>query len=239
MNKRSSELGNELQEAIESVKSALSLAATQKKMFHEQAVVAKNQIQDDISFHLELLRNREVWLLEQVDVHAQMKEETFKNRLNELCVLLAKLEVYKDLLETQELQGNKVIAGQAKEIMSQLSNLPHQFDDESGVCFSADNFALTDAVKKYGNIVGETGESILKTANVCQKKSASIDGSNKVVFIQEHFKQVANSPVNDWLINGLEVKESRKDFEMVWKYFEELRGSDYEEWLYSKPQVGN
>ena len=236
VNDRTSQLGNELQDAIESVKSALSLAATQKNMFHEQAVVAKHQIQDDISFHLELLRNREVWLLEQVDVHAQIKDETFENHLNELCVLLAKLEVYEELLETQELQGNEVIAGQAKEIMSQLSNLPRHFEDESGVCFSADNFALTDAVKKYGSIVGESGESNLKTVNVSKKKSASIDGSNKIVFIQEHFKQVANSPVNDWLLDGLEVKESRIDSEIVWKNFQELRRSDCKEWLYSEPQ---
>ena len=237
VNDRTSQLGNELQEAIESVKSALSLAATQKNMFCEQAVVAKNQIQDDVSFHLELLRNREVWLLEQVDVHAQIKEESFENRLNELCVLLAKLEVYEELLETQELQGNEVIANQAKEIMSQLGNVPHHFEDESSVCFSADNFALTDAVKKYGNIVGESGEPILKISNVCRKKRASIDRSNDVIFIQEHFKQVANSPVNDWLINGLEVKESGEDFEMVWKYFEELKISDCKEWLYNKRQT--
>ena len=230
-----SQPGGELVEAIESVKSALSLTATQKNMFHEKAVVAKNQIQDDISFHLELLRNREVWLLDQVDVHAQMKEEAFESRLNELCALLAKLEVCKELLEAQELQGSQAIVDKAKEIMSGLSNMAHQFEDVAEICFSADNYALSDAVKNYGNILGESCETFQKKSPDVFRKSAS---SKESAFIREQFKRVANSPLSEWLINGLEVKEPRKDFGIVWKYFEELSESDSEEWLYNKPQVG-
>ena len=232
-----SQLSNELQQAIESVKSALSFTTSQRKSFQEKAVVAKNQIQDDISFHLELLRNREVWLLEQVDVHAQIKEETFDGHLNELCVLLAKLEVYKQLLEAQELQDSQVIMNHAKEIISQLSIVVQHFEEASGICFSADNFGLTDAVKSYGNIIGESCELVQKTPKVYGKKSASKDTSQELVFFQEHFKQVASSPHKDWLIGGLEVQKSGKNFGIVWKYFEELKASDCKEWLYNKPQV--
>jgi uncharacterized protein YjfI (DUF2170 family) len=237
-----SQLGNvnELRQAIESIKSALSLISTQKNLFQENALVAKNQIQDDVSFHLELLRNREVWLLEQVDVHSQLKEETFESHFNELCVLLAKLEVYEQLLEAQELQDSQVIARQAQEIISNLSKEVSHFEEASGIGFSADNFSLSDAVKNYGNIVErEPGESALKIARVYKKKSASTDRSQEsMAFIQEHFEQVARSPRKDWLVGGVEVKESRKDFGIVWKYFEELKSSDSEEWLYKKSQVG-
>lgn len=65
----------------------------------------KSQIHSCISRHLECLRSREVWLLEQVDLIQQLKEETLQQQAQQLywvradCTLgsfsvLAQLQIF-------------------------------------------------------------------------------------------------------------------------------------------------
>ena len=227
-------VSNELQKAIELVASALKRTTNEKNLYQVNATVAKNQIQDDISSHLELLRNREVWLLEQVDVHSQLKEETLENHLNELGILLTKLKVFEELLETQELQQSQVISKQAKEVITRVNNKLLHLDEVSSIYFSADNFALSDAVKGYGAIV--EGEDAQKSPWANKKRLASKDQSQEAVFIQKYFKRVASSPRKDWLIPASE-NNMRTDVGSFCKYLEELQKSDQKEWLYQECQV--
>lgn len=229
------QLNMDLQQAVDSIRSALGHTISQKKIFQNNANVAKNQIQDDISFHLELLRNREVWLLEQVDIHAQIKEEAFESHLNKLSVLLAKLEVHQQLLVAADLLENQEIIGQAEELIFRLKNEASHFDETTGICFSAGNYALSDAVKKFGKIMEE--EPCEETEKMPKVHKMRRDTAREMLFFQEHFKRVATSPQKDWLMAGAEYQEARKDFGSVWKYFEELKRSDNKEWLFEKCQV--
>ena len=237
---KTSQLHNELFHSIEKVNEALKLANCHKKRLLDSAVVAKNQSQDDISFHLELLRNREVWLLDQVDLHVQMKEEAFESHLNRLCALLAKLEVYEQLLKEPEQENNQVLHNQAEEIISKIDSEMLHFEEPAEICFSADNFAMGNAVKSYGCIkVGEPCKSPRRLPRVTKREKApsSRDCCQDTLFIQEHFKHVARSPQKDWLLGGNEAIEKKRDFGIVWKHYEELKKSDNNEWLSGNSQV--
>ena len=237
---RTSQLHNELQHSIEKVSDALKLANDQKRKLLDSAVVAKNQSQDDISFHYELLRNREVWLLDQVDLHVQMKEETLESHFNKLCALLAKLELCQQLLRQPDQENNEILHSQAEEMILRIDSEVLHIEDPSKVCFSADNFALGNAVKSYGNIkVGEPCSSPGQLPGIIKRKRAlfSRDCCQDTAFIQEHFKRVARSPQKDWLLDESYAVEERRDFGIVWKYYEELQKSDSKEWLSTQPQV--
>ena len=237
---RTSQLHNELQHSIEKVNDALKFANDQKRKLLDSAVVAKNQSQDDISFHYELLRNREVWLLDQVNLHVQMKEETLESHFNKLCALLAKLEFCQQLLRQPDQENNEVLHSQAEEMILRIDSEVLHIEDPSKVCFSADNFALGNAVKSYGNIkVGEPCSSPRKSSTIIKRERAlfSRDCCQDTVFIQEHFKRVARSPQKDWLLDESDAVVERRDFGIVWKYYEELQKSDSKEWLSTQPQV--
>lgn len=227
---------DKLMQAIYLAKAAISRAVAVKKEFQENALVAKNQVHDDISFHLELLRNREVWLHEQVDINAQIKEETYENHLNELFALLAKLEVCKKLVESKALQDGKIISDQAEEIISQVELLLPRLGEESGIYFSADNFALSNALRKYGSIDERKScktawKPLQKFAN---KKYFCKDGYQEPAFLQEHFKQVAGSSQNDWLLPGGVAQETKQDYGVFGEFCDQLKRSDNEEWLCNK-----
>ena len=261
------QLTTDLHQAIGFIKDFLILVNAQQMSLKEKARAVKNQIQDDVSLHLDLLRNREVWLLEQVDVFAQLKEESIESNREELCALLPKLEVYLEVLQTTKFGRYPEIAlGVRKALLNiQYQNL--SAEESSDICFFVDNFALSDAIKNFGKISEKTPDNILprphsgQTSVVddtallrkgilsCQSNghlsSHALSSNEDLQFIQERFNAVLNSPVSEWLIpssgsvnkNKLVKRNQRGIVHGTEEFYSNLKQSDAKEWLYRESQV--
>ncbi|KAJ7324341.1 hypothetical protein JRQ81_017361 [Phrynocephalus forsythii] len=109
----------------------------------------KAQIHSCISRHLECLRSREVWLLEQVDLIQQLKEEALQQQAQQLCSLLGQFNCLIHQLE-QPHRGD--LASQISLCLERLSNLTLQPEETSILNFEADVPFLRQAITTFGSI---------------------------------------------------------------------------------------
>lgn len=241
--KMESNITERLQQAIESTNTALSLAKSQKKLFCKNVLIAKNQIRDDIGIHLDLLRNREVWLLEQVEIHAQMREKIIQGYLDKISTLQSKLQVFDEILQNSTDDKNVEVLHHVEDFLANLGPESLLTDDAFKICFVADNFALAAALRMYGTVeaskhctssqsVAVTGEKKLLPRKCCHSEKNSLHGS---------FEYIESFPLNEWLVKCKNLETNVGDGVSVfqWKTFEELKTSKHEEWLYcDSSQVG-
>lgn len=77
---------------ISSLKSAVSLIETNKRLIYRNALEKKSELHTLISHQIETLRTREIWLLDQIDIIKSSKEEILCIQLEELHQLLGQLD---------------------------------------------------------------------------------------------------------------------------------------------------
>ncbi|XP_042315596.1 nuclear receptor coactivator 4 [Sceloporus undulatus] len=109
----------------------------------------KAQIHSCISRHLECLRSREVWLLEQVDLIQQLKEETLQQQAQQLCWLLGQFNC---LIYQLEQPHNSDLANQISVCLERLGSLTLQPEETSILNFEADVPFLRQAITTFGSI---------------------------------------------------------------------------------------
>ena len=236
----SKQLVTDVIEAIDSVKDALTLVNTQQAALKEKARNVKNQIQDDVSLHLDLLRNREVWLLEQVDLFTQLKEESIESNQKDLCVLLAKLDIYLEFLQMKKFEKNVEAAVKVGKLLSGIQEKSLNVEESPEICVFVHNLALSEAIKNFGKITEELPAAQKKIPMATQPFSRAQD-----LFVQEHFNAVLNSPESEWLIpSSGPVNESKPygddepaTVDAVREFFAELKLADVNEWLRKEDQV--
>nr|XP_060624975.1 nuclear receptor coactivator 4 [Anolis sagrei ordinatus]XP_060624976.1 nuclear receptor coactivator 4 [Anolis sagrei ordinatus] len=181
----------------------------------------KAQIHSCISRHLECLRSREVWLLEQVDLIQQLKEEALQQQAQQLFWLLGQFNC---LIHQLEQPHSNDLANQISVCLERLGNLTLNPEETSILNFEADVPFLRQAITTFGSIT---------TMQTSDKEDSApwISVQNCPVTAKPEQKPLSGSfgcPLSDWLL-GNKPAASASSAPYV-------PSNNYEDWLL-KPYV--
>ncbi|XP_070981329.1 nuclear receptor coactivator 4-like isoform X1 [Oncorhynchus clarkii lewisi] len=132
----------QLEEAI----SGVTRAEVQLK---DNSREVKSQLQTCISRHLESMRSREVWLLEQIDLVQQLKGEALQAQLHQLHLLRGQFDI---LIHQLENFNSNDLANQLTGCMEKLSSLNMTPEETPEMSFQADTRSLRQAITSFGTI---------------------------------------------------------------------------------------
>ena len=148
-----------LQRAVDNIEAT-------KKSLKTTAVEVKSQIRDSISRHLEALRNRETWLLGQVEVIQHIKEESLRRQQAQLNQTLGALQSTLAMLEHDD--GINSIEMLEEQVLERLES-SEQFnlvpEESDYLAFSATNFGLLEMIHNFGDV--DSGSSVLEK-QICE-----------------------------------------------------------------------
>lgn len=163
----------------------------------------KAQIQSCISRHLEILRSRELWLLEQADLIQQLKEEALQQQTQQLYWLLGQFNCLIHQLETPH---SNDLANQITVCLERLGSLALKPEESSAIQFEADVASLRKAITTFGSITNgdETPENVstapcsFVTQNPWLLNNCYVAGIEP----QKPVSVFLTSPMSDWLLEG-------------------------------------
>ena len=116
----------------------------------------KSQIRDSVSRHLEALRNRETWLLGQVEVVQHVKEDALRQQQSELNKALGRLQSLCVLLEqTGEVLDTESLECYVRKSLTVLGDLSFSPEETKVINFVAQNFELQELIQKFGAVVSD------------------------------------------------------------------------------------
>ncbi|CAI5774431.1 Uncharacterized protein PODLI_1B018450 [Podarcis lilfordi] len=157
----------------------------------------KAQIHSCISRHLECLRSREVWLLEQVDLIQQLKEEALQQQAQQLCWLLGQFNC---LIHQLEQPHSNDLANQISLCLERLGNLTLQPEENSILSFEANMPFLREAITSFGSI------TTMQTSDDEEDYTPWISGKNCPVPAkleqQKPSYGTVGCPLSDWLLGS-------------------------------------
>ncbi|KAJ8014268.1 hypothetical protein DPEC_G00038500 [Dallia pectoralis] len=133
---------SQLEEAI----SGVTRAEAQLK---DNSREVKSQLHSCISRHLEFMRSREVWLLEQIDLVEQLKGEALQTQLQQLHWLRGQFDILIHQLENSKNHDQHHQLTSCMEKLSSLNLTPEETPDMS---FQADTRSLRQAITCFGSI---------------------------------------------------------------------------------------
>lgn len=122
----------------------------------------RSQLHSCISRHLEILRSREVWLLEQIDLEEQLKGEALQQQLQQLHLLKGQFDV---LIHQMEYSCNNSPDTQLTNCLEKLTSLNLTPDETPEMSFQADTCTLRKAITTFG--------SICTQSEMCQASKSS------------------------------------------------------------------
>ncbi|XP_045213454.1 uncharacterized protein LOC123564155 [Mercenaria mercenaria] len=131
---------NTMTENIATLQKALQRITDAKRQLGRNTTEAKSRIQCNISRQLESLRNREVWLLNQLDVVSSAKEEVLQQqsaRLNQT------LGVLQSAVQFPNNSSDNIVRLDLGDVHP---------EETPYVCFKSDPSSLRDAIMNYGRI---------------------------------------------------------------------------------------
>ncbi|XP_029465293.1 nuclear receptor coactivator 4 isoform X2 [Rhinatrema bivittatum] len=140
----------------------------------------KAQIHTCISRHLECLRSREVWLLGQVELIQQLKEEALHQQVQQLYWLLGQFIC---LIHQLENPHSNDLANQISACLERLGSLTLKPEESSSLTFEADSPSLRQAITAFGSVKTMISEA---------ESSVSCSGSSHCNFVLQ----------NPWLIQN-------------------------------------
>uniref|UniRef100_A0A8C8RQ04 Nuclear receptor coactivator 4 n=1 Tax=Pelusios castaneus TaxID=367368 RepID=A0A8C8RQ04_9SAUR len=155
----------------------------------------KAQIHSCISRHMECLRSREVWLLEQVDLIQQLKEETLQQQALQLYWLLGQFSC---LIHQLEHPHSNDVVNQISVCLERLDSLTLKPEESSNLNFEADAAFLRQAITSFGSI---------KTMQTPEKESTCPWTAIQNFTLAQHEPQklspgTLDSPLCDWLLGS-------------------------------------
>lgn len=125
---------------ITTLQRALQRINDAKRTLGRNTTEAKSRIQCNISRQLETLRNREVWLLNQLDVVSSAKEEVLQQQSARLNQTLGVL------------QSAVQFPNSSADNIARLDLCDIQPEETPNICFKSDPSALRNAIMSYGCI---------------------------------------------------------------------------------------
>lgn len=150
------DLLGELYGNIDMLQKAIAEVGQIKGSLKTTASDLKSQIRDSVSRHLEALRNRETWLLGQVEVVQHVKEDALHQQQSELNKALGRLQSLCVLLEqTGEVLDTKSLECHVRESITALGDLNFSPEETKVINFVAQNFELQELIQKFGNVVSD------------------------------------------------------------------------------------
>ncbi|XP_067408580.1 nuclear receptor coactivator 4 isoform X2 [Emydura macquarii macquarii] len=154
----------------------------------------KAQIHSCISRHMECLRSREVWLLEQVDLIQQLKEETLQQQAHQLYWLLGQFNC---LIHQLEHPHSNDLVNQISVCLERLGSLTLKPEESSNLNFEADASFLRQAITSFGSI---------KTMQTPERENSSPWMLVQNCMLAQHEQKLLSgtlgSPLSDWLLGS-------------------------------------
>uniref|UniRef100_A0A8D0BSV8 Nuclear receptor coactivator 4 n=1 Tax=Salvator merianae TaxID=96440 RepID=A0A8D0BSV8_SALMN len=173
----------------------------------------KAQIHSCISRHLECLRSREVWLLEQVDLIQQLKEETLQQQAQQLCWLLGQFNC---LIHQLEQPHSNDLANQISVCLDRLGSLTLQPEETSILNFEADMAFLRQAITSFGSII------TMQSSGKEYTPWTPGPGSPATLDQEKSFFEALGCPLSDWLLGSKPDSICRTPY---------VPTNNYEDWL--------
>ncbi|XP_067276732.1 nuclear receptor coactivator 4 [Pseudorasbora parva] len=201
----------------------------------------KSQLHTCISRHLEILRSREVWLLEQIDLVEQLKGETFHQQLQQLHLLKGQFDV---LIHQLEYSSSNNLATQLNNCLEKLSSLNLTPEETPEMSFQADARSLRQAITSFGTISSQQMETSgsferpwrLQDCPVsCKKQKVDPEQATPLAEWLLGARPVSSAPargdfstnLQDWLLVSKEAQEEQQlpvfDFYKSWGQLQDLQ----------------
>ncbi|XP_068114858.1 nuclear receptor coactivator 4-like isoform X2 [Hyperolius riggenbachi] len=149
-------------QAKKELEAAIQTLLKTEQQVKENGREVKAQIQSCISRHLECLRSREIWLLEQADLIQQLKEEALQQQAQQLYWLLGQFNCLIHQLETPH---SNDLANQITVCLEKLGSLALKPEESSTLSFEADPVSLRKAITAFGSIKTVNCEEVPAPAN--------------------------------------------------------------------------
>jgi len=152
------QLVNETQQRITQLQQAIANIQTVRKHLKRNAAEVKSDINGTVSRQLENLRNREVWLLSQVEIVEQAKEEVLRGQQDRLCHLLGGLQTHLEYSTDDRSASDTKPPGLERKLSSSLDRLDAidlRPQETPHLSFSADVQLLRDSILKFGQVEGK------------------------------------------------------------------------------------
>ncbi|XP_015280674.1 PREDICTED: nuclear receptor coactivator 4 [Gekko japonicus] len=186
----------------------------------------KAQIHSCISRHLECLRSREVWLLEQVDLIQQLKEEALQQQAQQLFWLLGQFNC---LIHQLEQPHSNDLANQISVCLERLGDLTLQPEEPSVLNFEADVSFLRQAITSFGSIKTMQQKPVPVTLG-CPLSDWLLGSKPESACLTPY---VPSSDSKDWLLKPQGPEPSQDSKASNTRYLEQAWGNlkDLENWL--------
>uniref|UniRef100_A0A4W5PK17 Nuclear receptor coactivator 4 n=1 Tax=Hucho hucho TaxID=62062 RepID=A0A4W5PK17_9TELE len=160
----------------------------------------KSQLHTCISRHLESMRSREVWLLEQIDLVQQLKGEALQAQLHQLHLLRGQFDI---LIHQLENSNSNDLSNQLTGCMEKLSSLNLTPEETPEMSFQADTRSLRQAITSFGTIATQhvEGGPVLKTASQ-NSNTSERQWLQQGCPIAAKKQRVESAPLADWLLGN-------------------------------------
>uniref|UniRef100_H3A8R1 Nuclear receptor coactivator 4 n=1 Tax=Latimeria chalumnae TaxID=7897 RepID=H3A8R1_LATCH len=192
-------------QAKRDLEAALAGIAKAEQQVQENAREVKAQIHSCISRHLECVRSREVWLLEQIDTIQQLKEETLQQQQQQFTSLLGQFSC---LLHQLEHLHSDSLASQINACLERLSDLTLKPEESSVLNFEADVGFLRQAITSFGSIksVKITTFFVFHCSNVVQSSWLLQNPVIPTLEKQRPLSEAQASSYSEWLLGSKSSK---------------------------------
>ena len=155
-NESLADLLGEVHNNIDMLQKAIAEVGHVESSLKTTASDLKSQIRDSVSRHLEALRNRETWLLGQVEVVQQVKEDVLQKQQAELNKALGRLQSDCVILEQSgEVLDTESLECHIRERLTTVGGLNLSPDETKIIKFVAQNFELQEFIQKFGVVVSD------------------------------------------------------------------------------------
>lgn len=151
----------------------------------------KSQLHSCISRHLETLRSREVWLLEQIDLVEQLKGEALQQQLQQLYWLQGQFDI---LIHQLENSNSNDLANQLTSCLEKFSGLNLTPEETPEMSFEADARSLRQAITSFGTI-----------STQIKSPASSLTSQSSV------------SPERNWLLQSCPITTKRQKLDLEWE----------------------
>ncbi|KAI1894454.1 hypothetical protein AGOR_G00115980 [Albula goreensis] len=171
----------------------------------------KSQLHSCISRHLEFLRSREVWLLEQIDIVQQLKEETLHQQLQQLHWLRGQFDI---LIHQLENSSSHDLANQLTICLEKFSSLNLKPEETPDMSFQADVRSLRQAITSFGTIATQQ----MEVTSSSPSKSLStekpwLQQSCPIAAKKQKVEPDWGTPLADWLLGTQPVSSGQVGYQ--------------------------
>ena len=208
-----SKLLKEVQSKIAALQKVVSEVGLVKASLQRTASDVKTHIRDSISRHLEALRNRETWLLGQVEVVQHIKEDVLRQQQGELNKAVGRLQTACSLLQQNgDIIDVESLKCQLTESFTATENLNLAPEETNVISFVAKNFEFQEAVRKFGIVISDNPTLDRQMALSFQGLGFSSGKQVEAASSEKRFDFFTPSgPCEEWLLKPKGESNSSQD----------------------------